>query len=66
MVWLALALPITMATATAVYWAPLQSRLSAQVDRPLLRRLLVTHWIRVALISAHGVMMCWIAAVAFA
>jgi hypothetical protein len=66
MVWLALALPITMATATAVYWAPLQRRLSARMDRPLVRRLLATHWIRVALIGAHGVMTCWIAAVAFA
>ena len=66
MVWLALALPITMAAATVAYWAPLQIRLSTRLDRPLLQRLLATHWIRVALISAHGVMMWWIAAMAFA
>lgn len=66
MVWLALALPITMAAATAAYWAPLQIRLSTRLDRPLLRRLLATHWIRVALISAHGVLMWWMAAMAFA
>jgi hypothetical protein len=66
LVWLALALPITMAAATAAYWAPLQIRLSTRLDRPLLRRLLATHWIRVALVSAHGVVMWWIAAVAFA
>jgi hypothetical protein len=66
MVWLALAIPVTMAAATAAYWAPLQIRLSARLDRLLLRRLLATHWIRVALISAHGAVMWWIAAVAFA
>lgn len=66
MVWLALAFPTTMATATAAYWAPRQIRLSARLDRPLLRRLLATHWIRVALVSAHGGMMWWMAAVAFA
>jgi hypothetical protein len=66
LVWLALALPLTMAAATVVYWAPLQIRLSTQLDRLLLRRLLATHWIRVALISAHSVMLWWIAAVTFA
>jgi hypothetical protein len=63
---LALAFPTTMATATAAYWAPRQIRLSARLDRPLLRRLLATHWVRVALVSAHGGMMWWMAAVAFA
>lgn len=66
LVWLALALPITMAAATAAYWAPLQIRLSRRLDRPLLQRLLATHWIRVALISAHAVTMWWTAAMAFA
>ncbi|UJW32007.1 hypothetical protein L3Q67_43805 [Saccharothrix sp. AJ9571] len=65
-VWLALALPITMAAATAAYWAPLQVRLSTRLDRALLRRLLATHRLRVALIIAHGVVMWWVAAVTFA
>ncbi|MEV7098099.1 hypothetical protein AB0M80_35190 [Amycolatopsis sp. NPDC051045] len=66
LVCLALALPLTMAAATAVYWAPQQTRLSTQLDRLLLQRLLATHWIRVALISAHGAVMWWIAAATFA
>jgi hypothetical protein len=65
MVWLAVALPLTMAVATAAYWAPLQLRLLTGLDRSLLRRLLATHWIRVALISAHGALMWWIAALTF-
>jgi hypothetical protein len=64
LVWLALALPLAMVAGTATYWAPLQIRLSAGLDRRLLRRLLATHWIRVALISAHGAVLCWIATVA--
>ena len=64
--WLALALPLAVVVGTVTYWAPLQTRLSAGLDRQLLRRLLTTHWIRVALISAHGAVLCWIAAVAFA
>lgn len=66
LVWLGLALPITMVAGTLAYWAPLQIRLSTRPDLRLLRRLRATHWIRVALIGAHGVVMWWMAAVAFA
>jgi hypothetical protein len=66
LVWLALVIPVTMVAETSAYWAPLQIRLPARLDRLLLRRLLATHWIRVALISAHGAVMWWIAAMAFA
>jgi hypothetical protein len=56
---------------TAIWWAPLMARLSQAVDvsgawTPEFRLLLATHWLRVALVTAYGVLIFWMAWTSFA
>ena len=71
--WLALANLIVQIQSwlwTAIFWAPLQARLQ-QTRRedgtldPGYRRLLTTHWLRVALFSANGALQFWMAVISF-
>jgi hypothetical protein len=57
--WLGVVLQIAWVLGTVVWWAPLMMRIgesSGEFPVPLFRLLLSTHWLRVALISAYGVL----------
>lgn len=62
-VWLGLALLLLTSIGTAAWWAPLMARLVAPDGAMLLgdyQLLMSTHWIRVALISAYGILYFYI------
>jgi hypothetical protein len=70
LVWLNITLQMQSWLLTAVLWAPLQAQLrrARQEDGsldPLFQRLLVTHWLRVALFTACGAMQFWMAVRSF-
>jgi hypothetical protein len=47
---------------TAVWWGPLMARLAASESGlivPLYRELMLTHWIRVALVTGYGLLAFW-------
>jgi hypothetical protein len=63
-VWLGVALQVLTYGLTAVWWAPLMARLEATsgpVYGPMYQQLLITHWGRVALVTAYGVLVLWMA-----
>ncbi len=67
-VWLGIALQFLIYGLTAVWWAPLMARLegtSGPVYGPMYHLLMVTHWGRVALITAYGLLQFWLAARCF-
>jgi hypothetical protein len=69
-VWLGITLQVATYFLTAVWWAPLMARLVEVVDPSgmptlLFRLLLLTHWLRVALITAYGLLMFWMVRVSF-
>jgi hypothetical protein len=69
-VWLGIALQVAVYLLTAVWWAPLMARLVEVVGpsgapTPLFRLLLSTHWGRVALFTAYGLLMFWMVRVSF-
>jgi hypothetical protein len=69
-VWLGIVLEVAVYLLTAVWWGPLMARLVEAVDpsgtpTPLYRLLLSTHWLRVALITAYGLLMFWLVRVSF-
>jgi hypothetical protein len=69
-VWLGVALQVAVYLLTAVWWAPLMARLTQAVDptgawTPDFRLLLSTHWLRVGLFTAYGLLMFWMARVSF-
>ncbi len=69
-VWLGIALQVAVYLLTAIWWGPLMARLGEVVDpsgtpTPLFRLLLWTHWLRVALITAYGLLMFWMVRVSF-
>jgi hypothetical protein len=66
-VWLGAALPVAVLIVTAAWFAPLMARLTVVVDptgmvTSRFRLLLTTHWLRVALITAHAALMFWFVA----
>jgi hypothetical protein len=68
--WLGVALQVAVYLLTAVWWAPLMARLARVVDpsgtqTPEFLLLLSTHWLRVALFTAYGLLMLWMASVSF-
>ncbi len=68
--WLGVALQVVVYLLTAVWWGPLMARLVEVVDHsgtptPLFRLLMSTHWLRVALITAYGLLMFWMVRVSF-
>jgi hypothetical protein len=61
-VWLGFTLEILIALGTAIWWGPLMARLSTPdtgLIVPLYRQLMLTHWIRVALATAYGLLAFW-------
>jgi len=47
---------------TAVWWGPLMARLvnpDGSLIQPLYRRQMHTHWLRVGLVTAYGLLVCW-------
>jgi hypothetical protein len=69
-VWLGATLNVAVFLLTLVWWAPLMARLTQAVDSTGawtadFRLLLSTHWLRVALITAYGLLMFWMARVSF-
>jgi hypothetical protein len=69
-VWLGIALHVTTYFLTAIWWAPMMARLVEVVDpsgTPTRRfsLLLATHWLRVALVTAYGLLMFWMVRVSF-
>lgn len=69
-VWLALAVQVVTYVATAFWWGPGQALLhgaklaDGSLD-PYDRQLVMTNWLRVALITAAGALELWIAAKRF-
>lgn len=56
------ALEAMVALGTAVWWGPLMARLAnpqTGLILPLYRQLMLTHWIRVALVTAYGLLALW-------
>ena len=51
-----------LALGTAIWWGPLMARLAnpeTGLILPLYHQLMLTHWIRVALVSAYGLLAFW-------
>ena len=47
---------------TAVWWGPLMARLASPetgLIQPLYRQLMLTHWMRVGLVTAYGLLVFW-------
>jgi hypothetical protein len=68
MVWLGVALQVALYALTAIWWGRWMAELvqvTGPVYGPLFHRLLVTHWLRVALITAYGLLMFRMAALSF-
>jgi hypothetical protein len=60
--WSGFALEMAIALGTAIWWGPLMARVSTPgtgLIVPLYRQLMLTHWIRVALITAYGLLTFW-------
>jgi hypothetical protein len=70
-VWLGVGLTVAVLLLTVIWWAPLMARLAQAVDvsgawTPDFRLLLSTHWLRVALVTAYGVLLFFMARASFA
>lgn len=62
MLMLGFALEGLLLLGTAAYWGPLMARLATPeggLILPLYRELMLTHWIRVALVTAYGLLTFW-------
>lgn len=60
--WLGFGLQIVLYGLTAVLWGPLMARLSTAdggLVLPLYRKLMVNHWLRVAIVTAYGILLFW-------
>lgn len=62
--WLGLGVQVLLYALTAVLWAPMQVRLGKRGGsrNAVYRRLLRTHWIRVALITLYALLLLWMVA----
>ncbi len=61
-VWLGFALEGLLCLGTVLWWGPLMARLANQetgLILPLYHQLMLSHWIRVALVTCYGVLMYW-------
>ena len=59
---LGFALEALLLLGTAAYWGPLMARLASPetgLILPLYHELMLTHWIRVALVTAYGLLAFW-------
>jgi hypothetical protein len=60
--WLGVGLQAALAAGTALWWGPLMARLSTPeggLARELYLRLMATHWLRVAIVTAYGALALW-------
>jgi len=51
-----------MALGTAIWWGPLMARVGdpqTGLIAPLYRQLMLTHWIRVVLVTGYGLLAFW-------
>jgi hypothetical protein len=65
MIWAGLALQLLLVLGTALYWGPLMARVSAPetgLSPVLYRQLMLTHWLRVAIVTAYGALTVWMLA----
>jgi hypothetical protein len=61
-IWLGVALETLLLVGTAFFWGPLMARLAnpqTGLIQSLYDRLMLTHWIRVALVTAYGLLAFW-------
>jgi hypothetical protein len=61
-IWLGLALQLALILGTALWWGPLMARIVAPGGGMLpdrYRLLMETHWLRVAIVTAYGSLLCW-------
>ena len=64
-VWFGFGLQIALLLGTALWWGPLMARIEAPAGGLSAERyqlLMTTHWLRVGIITSHGVLMCWMVA----
>ncbi len=63
--WAGLALQAALVAGTALYWGPLMARLTSPatgLSVALYRQLMLTHWLRVAIVTAYGGLILWMLA----
>jgi hypothetical protein len=63
--WLGFALQLALILGTALWWGPLMARLettNGALDRQRYGLMVRTHWARVGLISAYGILVLWMLA----
>lgn len=61
-VWLGFTVEISIGVGTAIWWGPLMARVGSPetgLIAPLYRQLMLTHWIRVALVTGYGLLAAW-------
>jgi hypothetical protein len=61
-VWFGFVVEMLTALGTAIWWGPLMARVGdpqGGLIGPLYRQLMLTHWIRVLLVTAYGVLASW-------
>ena len=61
-VWAGLGLQVALVLGTALYWGPLMARLGFPglgASAVLYRQLMLTHWVRVAIVTAYGALTVW-------
>ncbi len=64
-VWLGFGLQMALVLGTALWWGPLMARLSTPeggLVRALYPRLMLSHWLRVAIVTAYGALTVWMLA----
>lgn len=62
LVWAGVGLQVLLYAMTAAWWGPLMGRLATRTEGLLQNRydlLMSTHWLRVAIVSAYGLVACW-------
>jgi hypothetical protein len=63
--WLGVALQATLLLGTAMWWGPLMARLETPEGALWIERyqlLMTTHWLRVAIVTAYGMLTLWMLA----
>jgi hypothetical protein len=63
--WAGCALQAALVLGTALWWGPLMSRLespSGGLDLERYKLMIATHWVRVAIVSAYGLLILWMLA----
>ncbi len=63
--WVGVALQVALVVGTATWWGPLMARLgdaSGGLAPDRYRLLMTTHWLRVALVTAYGLLTLWMVA----